>query len=49
MGSAARETREEMALRVVQNIERFLAGERPYNVFNPEIYGEAPITNERIG
>jgi phosphoglycerate dehydrogenase-like enzyme len=49
MGSAARETREEMALRVVLNIERFLAGERPYNVFNPEIYGEAAITDERIG
>jgi lactate dehydrogenase-like 2-hydroxyacid dehydrogenase len=49
MGSAARETREEMALRVVQNIELFLAGKRPYNVFNPEIYGEAAITDERIG
>jgi glyoxylate reductase len=49
MGSAARETREEMALRTVKNIERFLAGERPYDVFNPEIYGEAAITNERIG
>ncbi len=49
MGSAARETREEMALKVVQNIERFLAGERPHNVFNPEFYGEASITTERIG
>ncbi len=49
MGSAARETREEMAMRTVKNIERFLAGERPYDVFNPEIYGEAAITNERIG
>lgn len=49
IGSAARETREEMALRVVQNIDRFLAGKRPYNVFNPEVYGEAPIQSERIG
>jgi lactate dehydrogenase-like 2-hydroxyacid dehydrogenase len=49
MGSAARETREEMAMRTVKNIERFLAGERPYDVFNPEIYGEKDITDERIG
>lgn len=49
MGSAARETRAEMALRTVFNIERFLQGKRPYDVFNPEIYGEAPITTERIG
>ena len=43
-GSAGRETREEMALRTVRNIERFLAGERPFPVFNPEVLGEAPIT-----
>ena len=49
MGSAGRETREEMALRTVMNIERFLAGKRPYDVFNPEIYGEAAITDEVIG
>jgi glyoxylate reductase len=49
MGSAGRETREEMALRTVMNIERFLAGERPYDVFNPEIYGEAAIKDEVIG
>lgn len=49
MGSAGRETREEMALRTVKNIERFLAGERPYDVFNPEIYGEEAIVDERIG
>jgi phosphoglycerate dehydrogenase-like enzyme len=49
MGSAARETREEMALYAVKNIERFLAGERPFNIFNPEVYGEAAIKSERIG
>ena len=49
IGSAARETREEMALRTVSNIERFLAGERPYPVLNPEVFGEAPIKDERIG
>ena len=49
MGSAGRETREEMALRTVMNIERFIAGKRPYDVFNPEIYGEAAITDEVIG
>ncbi len=49
IGSAARETREEMALRTVRNIELFLAGERPYPVLNPEVYGEAPIEDERIG
>ncbi len=36
-------------MRTVKNIERFLVGERPYDVFNPEIYGEAAIKNERIG
>ncbi|MEX2451414.1 MAG: D-glycerate dehydrogenase [Rhodospirillales bacterium] len=49
MGSAARETREEMALYAVKNIERFLAGERPFNIFNPEVYGEAARRDERIG
>lgn len=49
MGSAARETREEMALRTVLNIERFLAGHRPLDVLNPEVYGEAPRKDERIG
>jgi hypothetical protein len=38
-----------MALRTVSNIERFLAGERPYPVLNPEVFGEAPIKDERIG
>jgi glyoxylate reductase len=49
MGSAARETREEMAQYAVKNIARFLAGERPFNVFNPEVYGEAARQDERIG
>jgi glyoxylate reductase len=49
MGSGARETREEMALRAVRNIEMFLAGERPHPVLNPEVYGDAPIRDERIG
>jgi glyoxylate reductase len=49
MGSAARETREEMAQYAVRNIARFLAGERPFNVFNPEVYGEAAKVDERIG
>jgi phosphoglycerate dehydrogenase-like enzyme len=48
IGSGARETREEMALRTVRNIERFLAGERPFNVLNPEVYGEAAIASDRI-
>jgi lactate dehydrogenase-like 2-hydroxyacid dehydrogenase len=49
MGSAARETREEMALRTVENIERFLDGKRPLDVLNPEVYGEAARHDERIG
>ena len=49
MGSAARETREEMALYAVRNIELFLTGKRPSNVFNPEVYGEAAQEDERIG
>ena len=49
MGSAARETREEMAMRAVQNIERFIQGKRPFDVLNPEVYGEAPRKDERIG
>ena len=49
MGSAARETRDEMAMRTVQNIERFLDGKRPFNVLNPEVYGETAIVDEVIG
>lgn len=49
MGTAARETREEMAMRTVENIERFLDGKRPLDVLNPEVYGEAARHDERIG
>ena len=49
IGSAARETRDEMALYAVNNIARFLSGERPLIVLNPEVYGEAPRHVERIG
>jgi phosphoglycerate dehydrogenase-like enzyme len=48
IGSGGRETREEMALRTVRNIERFLAGERPFDVLNPEVYGEAAVADERL-
>jgi phosphoglycerate dehydrogenase-like enzyme len=49
IGTAARETREEMALRAVENIERFLDGMRPLDVLNPEVYGEAARHDDRIG
>lgn len=49
IGTGARETREEMALRTVENIEAFLAGERPRDVLNPEVYGEDARVDERIG
>ena len=49
IGSAARETRDEMALRTVHNIERFLDGKRPFNILNPEVYGEAARVDEAIG
>ena len=49
IGTAARETREEMALRTAENVERFLDGLRPLDVLNPEVYGEAARHDERIG
>jgi lactate dehydrogenase-like 2-hydroxyacid dehydrogenase len=49
IGTAARETRDEMALRTVDNIERFLDGERPYDLANPEVYGGAAIVSDVIG
>jgi len=50
IGSAARETREEMALRTVENIEAMLRGERPTDLLNPEVLGESPLdTGDRIG
>jgi hypothetical protein len=47
--SPARETREEMALRTAENVERYLDGLRPLDVLNPEVYGEAARHDERIG
>ncbi len=49
IGSAARETRDEMALRTVNNIERFLQGKRPFDILNPDVYGEAARIDEAIG
>lgn len=50
IGSAARETREEMALRTVENIEAMIRGERPQDLLNPEVLGEKPLdTGDRIG
>jgi phosphogluconate 2-dehydrogenase len=49
IGTAARETRDEMALRTVENIELFLDGKRPLDVLNPEVYGETATHDERIG
>ena len=49
IGSAARETRDEMALRTVNNIARFLDGKRPFDVLNPDVYGEAARVEETIG
>lgn len=41
IGSAARETREQMAHQAVDAIEAFLRGEQPPIVLNPEVYGQA--------
>jgi glyoxylate reductase len=50
VGSAAIETREEMALRTVDNIEAMIRGERPPDLLNPEVFGEPPRdTGDRIG
>lgn len=49
IGTAARETREEMAQHVVDNIAAFLEGKRPPKVLNPEMYGEQPLDREWIG
>jgi glyoxylate reductase len=50
IGSAARETREEMSLRTVENIEAMIKGKRPPDLLNPEVLGEAPRdTGDRIG
>jgi glyoxylate reductase len=50
VGSAAIETREEMALRTVDNIEAMIRGMRPPDLLNPEVVGEPPRdTGDRIG
>jgi glyoxylate reductase len=49
MGSAARETRVEMAMRTVENIARFVRGERPLDLFNPELYGPEHPWGDRTG
>jgi glyoxylate reductase len=50
VGSGARETREEMALRTVENLEAMIEGRRPPDLLNPEVLGEAPRnTGDRIG
>ena len=38
LGSAVSETRERMALIVVENIIAVMEGRRPPNLYNPEIY-----------
>jgi glyoxylate reductase len=50
IGSAAIETREEMAMRTVDNIEAMIQGRRPPDLLNPEVFGEVPRdTGDRIG
>ena len=50
IGSAAIETREEMAMRTIDNIEAMIHGRRPPDLLNPEVFGEAPCnTGDRIG
>ena len=49
IGTAARESREDMARQTVDNIERFVNGLRPNNVCNPEIYGEEAVHSDVIG
>jgi phosphogluconate 2-dehydrogenase len=44
IGSAALETREDMAGEAVDAIEACLAGKRPARVFNPEVYDRPPRT-----
>jgi glyoxylate reductase len=50
IGSATREARANMALAVVDNVRAMVNGERPPNVVNPEVYGEAPAGRpDRLG
>jgi glyoxylate reductase len=50
MGSATVEARTRMALAVVDNLRAMVAGERPPNAVNPEVYGDAPVEQpDRLG
>jgi glyoxylate reductase len=50
IGSATVDARTKMALAVVDNLRAMVNGERPPNVVNPEVYGEAPIEQpDRLG
>jgi lactate dehydrogenase-like 2-hydroxyacid dehydrogenase len=50
IGSATHEARDAMALSAVENLKAMIAGERPPNVVNPEVYGEEPIAQpDRLG
>ena len=50
IGSATREARDAMTMAVVSNLRAMIEGERPPNVVNPEVYGEAPIARpDRLG
>jgi glyoxylate reductase len=50
IGSATVEAREAMALGVVENLRAMIAGERPPDVVNPDVYGEeAPARSDRLG
>ena len=50
IGSAARETREELSMRAVDNLEAMVQGKRPPDLLNPEVFGDQPLdTGDRIG
>jgi glyoxylate reductase len=50
LGTATVEARREMALTVVANLEAAIAGRRPRDVINPEVYGDASAPAlDRIG
>ena len=50
IGSATWEARDAMALAVVDNLRAMIAGERPPNVVNPEVYGEPAMARpDRLG
>lgn len=49
IGTSARQNRRWMADQVVTNILRHHRGLRPRYVLNPEVYGEPPLRQDRIG